>query len=307
MAGSDKNGWGEITTLPRRVIQRIGRDIRHDVRKAKQKGSETIPSAILFAVEKWLGFWAAVIVTALVIGGLGMGLVYVAEWASTVSMLTSNASWAIGQIGALGLLTVLTWGVIIFAIVLVSGFRLALWSKSTFMGLWNQHTPPFTENRTREEPSPWHSTDEDLKTAWEEMTDFLGWGSIIFIIILFVLFLAENIAQKTLNDFLSSSYLTAIGNSLDVAFWVVNFDGLLEAVAPNVSQPQLVLFVLFFVIPGAVMAIGARNLLYITEVHVREHIEIMRDDGLIGWSTFYLVSLFLYSIGICIQILAQWG
>lgn len=307
MLGSDRGGWRKITSLPRRGSQRLIHDTRHDIRGAKRKAAAVIPPAVLFFVEKWLGFWTAVIASALTVGGLGMGLVYLARWASTVSVLVTTILWFIKVVGIVGFLTILTWGVILFAIVLVSGLRLILWIQNTFRRFWNQHTPPFWEHRPEDESTTWPATDEDCKTAWKEMRDYLGWGSIIFVSILTIMLYAENTAEKDLYGILSSPYLTAIGSSIDAGFQFVDFDGFINTVAPNATQPQLLFFILFFVIPGGVAAIGARNLLFLTESQVRERIETVQEDGFICSSTVYLAIWFIWSTGVCIQLLNQWG
>lgn len=307
MAGSDGIWSEKVTSLLRRVSQRIIRDLRHDIRAGKRKGKDTIPSAVITFVEKWLGFWFAVIGSGLVIGSLGMALVSVAEWMGTVSLFATTAPWIINHVWIVGLLVVLTWGVLLFSLVLVSVARLALWSRDTFTAIWNRHTPPFKEASPDATTTPWPPTEEELDAARARMADFLGWGAIIFTTTLFLLLVVESIAKETLYSLLSSSQLTAIGNSLDVGIGVIDFRGILGVVAPSVNQPHLVLVILFIVLPGSVMAIGTRNFLFLTESHVREHINSVLEKGLIGWSTAYLLFLFLYSIGVCIQLLVHWG
>lgn len=194
----------------------------------------------------------------------------------------------------------------LFAILSVSAFRIALWSQDIITGIWNRHTPPFTTVDTENNSRPWPPTNAELDAARKQMWDFLGKGAIIFLGILFVLVLAENTAATTLYSLLSSSYLTAIGDSLNAGIGLLDFGGTLETLAPNMDQPQLVLYILFFGLPGAVMAIGARNFLFLMESGIRERIETVRDDGLIARETVFLGFLFLYSIGVCIQFVDKW-
>ncbi len=307
MAGTDEEGERSYTSLPRRMGQRIVRDIQHDILGAKQKGADVIPSAVILFVEKWLGFWVAVILSAFIVGSVGMGLVYIAEVASTVSVLSSSVPWFIGRMWVLGLLTTLTWGVMLFSLLLVSGVRLVLWSHHVYKNIWIQHTPPFSAVSPDDDPVPWPPSEHELDAAKDRMWDFFGKGGIAFLAILFLLLLAESLDPKTLNRLLSSSSLTAIGNSLDLGFGIVDFNSLLGSVAPNATQPQLVFFSLVFVLPGAVMSIGARNFLFLTESYIRDHIETVRNGNLLGRSTATLIALMLYSIGIFINILAQLG
>lgn len=298
--------WGEkITSLLRRVCRRIIRDVRHDIREGKQKGADTLPSAVTTFVEKWLGFWLVVISSGIAIGGLGIVFVNTAEWMSTVSVLVTTVPWVINHVWLIGFLIVLTWGVLLFSIILVTGARLALWGRDTFAVIWNRHTPPFTEDGHDRTTTPWPPTDEELNAARARTRDFLGWGSIIFITMLFLLLVAESMAKETLYNLLSSSQLTAIGNSLDIGIGIVDFQGLLGTVAVDVNQPQLVFVILLVVFPGAVMAIGSRNLLFLVESHIREHIDNVLEKGLISRSAAYLFIAFLYSTAVCIQFLSQ--
>lgn len=307
MAGPDKSGWENIASLPRRITERVVTDVRHDMRGTKQKAADILPPALLFAIEKWLAFWFVLIGTALLIGGLGMGLVSVAEWASTVPVLTSTVPWAIGHVWLLGLLTVLTWGVILFALVAVSVVRLALWFRTVTTAFWSRHTPPFTpaEDDSAADSRAWPPSDAQLDRARDEMWDFLGKGSIAFVAVVFLLFAAETLASSILYGLLSSEHLMAVGDSLDAGVGVVDFGGLLAAVAPSVDQPQLIFIILFFGLPGTLMAIGARNLLFLAESHIRERIETVREDGPIGWAGLFLLVVLVYSTGVCIQLIAE--
>lgn len=307
MAETDGEGDGGLSSLPRRASQRIVQDFRHDIQEAKRKGADILPSAFILFVEKWLGFWLAIIGSAFTVGVLGMGLVYIAEVASTVSVLSNSVPWLIGHVWILGLLTVLTWGVMLFSLLLVSGVRLVLWSHNVYRDFWNRHTPPFSPDSSDNDSTPWPPSDHERDTARDRMLDFFGKGGITFIGIFILLIIADRIDSETLNELLSAPTLTAIGESFDLGFGIVDFDGLLGSIAPNATQPQLVLFALVFVLPGAVMSIGARNLLFLTESHIRDHIEIVRNGNLLGRSTAPLIALMLYSIGICANIFAQWG
>lgn len=308
MAGTDGEGGEGLSSIPRRVSQRIVRDLQHDLQGAKQKGVDRIPAAILFALEKWLGFWTALIGSAMFVGGLGMGLVAVAEWASTVSVLANTVPWAIGHVWTLGLLTVLTWGVMLFALLFVSVVRLALWVRNITTTVWDQHTPPFPEESatTDTDSQPWPATEDDLDTARNRMWDFLGKGSITFVVVVFVLFLAEAVASSTLYALLSSEYISAVAGSINAGIGLFDFAGMVDVIAPGTSQQQLVLFILIFAPAGAVMAIGIRNFLFLAESQIREHFETVREDGPLGWAGLYLFVLLTWSTGAAIQLLNYW-
>jgi len=61
MAESDGEGQEDLSSLPRRAIQRIVRDVRHDIHGTKRKGADIIPSVFILFLEKWLGFWISFI------------------------------------------------------------------------------------------------------------------------------------------------------------------------------------------------------------------------------------------------------
>jgi len=305
MAKADKEAQEGLSSLPRRAFQRIVGDLRHDFQGAKRKGADVIPSAFTLLVEKWLGFWVTLIGLTITVGSLGMGLVYAAEMGSTVPALSNTVPWLLGHIWTVGLLVVLTYGVILFSLILVSVSRLVLWGRDTYLHFWNRDTPPFTTDIPEEGSKQWPPTDEQRQEAWGHATDYLGNGSILFISIVFLLSLLEQIATETLNGLLSSSFLSVVGNSVSVGIGLLDFDSILGTAAPNASQPEIALFVLFFVLPSTVIAIGTRNLLYLVEGGVRTHIENVRGGDLLSWSTVILSVMFLYSLGICANILAQ--
>ncbi|MCD2200808.1 hypothetical protein LPA44_13005 [Halobacterium sp. KA-4] len=294
-----------VLTLPQRMIERIVEDIRHDIQEGKQKTAEIIPAAFILFVEKWLGFWVTLIGLTFTIGSLGMGLTYAAEKGATIPALANNISWFLGHIWTVGLLVVLTYGVILFSLLLVSTVRLVLWGRTIYRKFWNQNTPPFSTETTEAGSKQWPPTNQQREEAWKHAKDHLGNGSILFITITFLLLLFEQLAAETLNNLLSSSWLTVVGNSIDVGIGVLDFDSILGAAAPNASQYGIVLFVLFFVLPSAVVAIGTRNLLYLVESSIRDHIEKGRNGSLRSKSTALLAFFFLYSIGICTNILIQ--
>lgn len=303
--GEEQGGQGAHPSLLRRAIQRIVRDFKHDIQGAKRKGIDIIPSAFILLVEKWLGFWTTLIGLTFTVGALGMGLVYVAEMGSTIPPISNSVPWLLGHLWAVGLLIVLTYGVVLFSLLLVSAARLILWIRDTYLHIWNRDTPPFTPDGSKKETPEWPPSDQQRQEAWNHARDYLGNGAILFVSIVFVLLLAERIAQETVNELLSSPFLTIIGNSLDVGIGFLDFNGALGTAAPNARQPELALFVLFFVIPAAVMAIGTRNLLYLIEGQVRVEIEKVREGNLLSRSTAMLVFLFLYSIGIFANILIE--
>jgi len=307
MTGADREGQNGRSSLTRRVSKRIVGDFRHDIRGAKRKGADFIPSAFILFVEKWLGFWVTLIGLTFTVGALGMGLIYVAEIGSTIPAISSTVPWLLGHIWTVGLLVVLTYGVVLFSLLLVSTARLVLWSRDTYLHFWSRDTPPFTTDTAEKESKQWPPSNQQRQEARDHARDYLGNGAILFVSILFLLFLFESIATETLNKLLSSSFLTIIGNSIDVGIGVLDFNSALGTAAPNAGQPEIVLFVLFFVLPAALMAIGTRNLLFLIEGHVRTHIENVREGNLLSWSTVVLFSMFLYSIGICANILVQWG
>lgn len=305
MGEGDKETQEGISTLPRRAVERFIGDLRHDAQEAKRKGTEIIPTALVLIVEKWLGFWITLIGLTLTVGSLGMGLTYVAEKGATVPSLSNNVPWLLGHIWTVGLLVVLTYGVILFALLLVSAVRLVLWGRNIYVNLWDRNTPPFSTNTSTEDSEQWPPTDKQREEAWKHARDNLGNGSILFISIVFLLLMFEQIAAETLNELLSSSWLTVIGNSIDAGIGFLDFESLLGTAAPNASQYEIALFFLFFVLPSTVIAIGTRNLLYLVEAWVRDHIEKIRDGNLLSRSTVILAFLSLYSIGICVNIIIQ--
>ena len=305
MTETDGEGKGGFSSLPRRAIQRTVRDFRHDIQETKRKGTDFILSAFILLLEKWLGFWITLIGITFTVGTLGTGLVYAGEMGSTIPILSNSVPWLLGHIWTVGLLVVLTYGVILFSLLLVSTARLILWSQNTYSDVWNRDTPPFTTDSSQEEPRIWPPNDQQRQEAWNHTRDYLGNGAILFVSIVSLLFLFETIATETLHKMLSSSFLTVIGNSMDVGIGMLDFNSALGTAAPNAGQPEIVLFVLFFVIPAAVMAIGTRNLLFLIEGYVRTHIENVREGNLLSWSTVVLFSMFLYSISICANILIQ--
>jgi len=306
MRRSSKEWSATVVSLPQRVSQRIIRDLRHDIQAGKEKGADIIHSAVITFVEKWLGFWIAAIAPGFVIGGLGLGLVAAAEWMSTVSILVTTMPWAITHVWILGFLTVLTYGVLLFSLVLVTGARLALWCQDTFTAYWNRHTPPFSDDSHNATTTTWPPTNEARKSARDRVRDFLGWGAIVFVISLSILLAAESIAKATLYRLFSSSQLAAIGNSFDVGLGIIDVREVLHTVTPGVTQPQLIFVLLVFVFPAIVMAIGARNFLFLTEGWVREQIDSVVKDGPLNGSTAVLILSFLYTIAVCFQIFSHW-
>ncbi|MDQ2074741.1 hypothetical protein RBH20_19630 [Haloarcula sp. H-GB4] len=307
MTEADEEGRGDVSSISRQAIQRIIQDFRYDIQGAKRKGADFIPSAFILFLEKWLGFWITLIIITFTIGTLGMCLVYAAKMGSTFPILSNSLPWLLGHIWIVGLLVVLTYGVVLFSLLLVSAVRLVFWSRDTYVDIWNRDTPPFTTHDSEEESRVRPPSDQQRQEAWNHARDYLGNGSILFISIVGLLLLFESVATETLNKLLSSSFLTIIGNSIDVGIGVLDFNSALETVAPNAGQPEIVLFVLFFVLPAAVMAIGTRNLLFLIEAQVRTHIENVREGNFLSWSTVILFTMFVYSIGICANILVQLG
>lgn len=306
MAETNGEGEDEISSLPERAVQRLVSNLQYDLQRAKRKSKRIIASVFVLLIEKWLGFWITLISVTLTVGSLGMVLVYAAEIGSTVPALSNTVPWLLGHIWIVGLLVVLTYGAILFSLLLVSSTRLVLWGRNIYIKFWNRDTPPFSTETSEEESKQWPPTDQQRKEAWNHSKDYLGNGSVFFISILFVLFLFEQLATETLNQLLSSHFITIIGSSLDVGIGVLDLDSALGMAAPDASQPELVLFILFFVLPAAVMAIGTRNLLFLMEGWVREHIEKVRNRNLINRSMAILSIIFLYTLGICSNIIIQW-
>jgi hypothetical protein len=307
MVETDEEEEESPSSLPQRAAQRIVRDLQHDIQGAKRKGSDIFPSALTLFVEKWLGFWISLIGLTITVGFLGIGLIYAAEIGSTIPALSSTIPWFLGHIWTVGLLVTLTYGVILLSLLLVSAARLVLWCRDTYLKYWNRDTPPFTADTSEKKSARWPPTNQQRQKARNLARDYIGNGAVLFVSILFVLVLLEQIATETLNRLLSSRLLTVIGDSIDVGIGVLDFESVLRAAAPNASQPQLILFILFFVLPAGLMAIGTRNLLYLIEGRVRTHIENVREGNFLSWSALILVSMFLYSLGICANILIQWG
>lgn len=303
--GEEQGGQGAHPSLLRRAIQRLVQDFKHDIHGAKRKGMDLIPYAVVLLIEKWLGFWTTLIGLTFTVGALGMGLVYVAEMGSTIPTLSNSVPWLLGHLWTVGILVILTYGVVLFSLLLVSAARLILWIRDTYLRIWNRDTPPFTPNGSKKESPEWPPSDQQRQEAWNHARDYLGSGAVVFVLIVSALLLAESIAQETVNELLSSRFLTIIGNSLDVGIGFLDFNGALGTAAPNANQPELVLFILFFVIPAAIMAIGTRNLLYLVEGQVRVEIEKVREGNILSRSTAMLVFLFLYSIGIFANILFE--
>lgn len=306
MVKTDGEERGGFSSFPRRAVKRLVRDFRHDIREVKSTSADILPSAFIFLVEKWLGFWVTLVAVTFTVGYLGMGLVYVAEIGSTIPALFNTVPWLVSHVWIVGLLVVLTYGVVIFSVLMVSTARFVLWGRDTYLKFWRRDTPPFRTGSLEEEPKQWPPTDHQRKKAWNHAKNYIGYGSILFISIGSLLFLFEQMATETLNQVLSSRVFTIIGTSIDIGIGVVDFDSALWLVAPNASQPELVLLVLFFVPPTAVMAIGTRNLLFFIESGIREHIENIRAGNLLSWSTAILFFMFLYTLGICANIAIQW-
>ena len=296
-----------LSSLPQRVAQRVFQDLQHDIQGAKRKGSDIFPLALTLFVERWLGFWVTLIGLTFTVGFLGIGLIYAAEIGSTIPALSSTISWFLGHLWTVGLLVTLTYGVILLSLLLVSAARLVLWCRNTYLKYWNRDTPPFTAGTSEKKSEEWPPTNQQQQKAWDHAKDYIGNGAVLFVFVLTVLLLLEQVATETLNKLLSSRLLTVIGDSIDVGIGVLDFEGVIGMAAPNASQPQLILFLLFFALPAGLMTIGTRNLLYLVEGHVRTHIENVRDGNFLSWSTLVLISMFLYSLGICANILVQWG
>lgn len=307
MPGADEEGRDGLWSLPKRASQRIVQDLRHDIGGFKRKIGDILPSTLDLFIERWLGFWITLIGLTFTIGGLGMALVFAAELGNTNPTLSRTIPGALEHIWTVGLLVVLTYGAVLVSLLLVSAVRFVLWGRNTYLDIWTRDTPPFSTATQEEESAEWPPTDQQRQKARIHARDYLGNGAVLFISILFILLLLESIATETLNKLLSSSLLTVIGNSIDVGVGILDFNGALGTAAPNANQPELVLFVLFFGPPAAVMAIGTRNLLYLVEGSIRTHIENVREGGIFSWSTAFLVSALLYSIGICANIIIQWA
>lgn len=306
MADNDDEGQEGLSSLPERAVQRIIRDLRHDAREVKQKGIHLVPSAFILFLEKWLGFWILLIGLSFTIGTLGLGLTLAAEAGSTIPELASTIPWALNHIWTVGLLVTLTYGVVLFSLLLVSAARFVLWIQHTYLKYWNRDTPPFTTDDSDSKYTQWPPTSKQRHEAWVHARNYIGNGSILFISVLFLLVMFEQIATETLNKVLSSRLLTIIGSSIDVGIGVLDFESVIGAAVPNASQPQLIFLILFLVLPAGLMAIGTRNLLFLSEGYIRTHIDKVRNGNFLSWSTVVLVSMFIYSLGICANIYIQW-
>lgn len=306
MTKTDEQESEKSSSLPRRAAERLAEDFQHDIRGIKQKGVDVVPSAFILFVEKWLGFWMTIVGVTLSIGLLGLGFVYGAEFARTVPILSSRVQWLLDYIWVVGLLFVLTYGAVLFSLVIVSAARFVLWVRDNYLKFWNRDTPPFTKGTSEKESKQWPPSNKQRKEALEHAKNYLSVGSIFFISVVSVLLLIEQFATETLNQLLSSRFVTVIGNSIDIGIVVLDFDSALGTAAPNASQPEVVFFILFFVLPAAVMAIAARNLVFLVEARIRDHIENVRDGDLLNWSTVVLLSMFVYSLTVCASLIIQW-
>ncbi len=307
MRENDDDQRKALSSVPRRVIRRLIRDLRYDLRETKQKVSNFIPLAFIQFVEKWLGFWFALITITYTVGVLGIGLIYTAEVGSSIHALSSTIPGVLGHIWTVGVLITLSYGVVLLSLLLVSAVRFILWCRDTYLGYWNRDTPPFTTENSKKSPGEWPPSRQQQENAWNHTRDYIGYGAILFSSVLFLAVLLNQIATETLSNLLSSRLLTILGSSIDVGIGILDFDNVIKMTAPNASQPQLVLFIVFFVLPAGVMAIGTRNLLYLVEGYVRIRIENIREGNYLSRSTVVLMIMFTYSLSICANFLSQWG
>lgn len=293
-----------VRSTVRRLKERAVEDITLDIRDGKQWAADNIPRGIAHVVEKWIGFWLAFLFIS-VFGWAGLVIVEAARRASDILLFADTVPWAVSHIGSIGILAVFLAGIWLLGVVVVSAVRVLFWLRAVWKNFWNKYTPRFTDSDVESDAPKWPPSDDEKDEAQSKMWTFVGRGSLTFMGIMIVLLGLEMNYPDRLHATASSPKLSLVSEVLNAALWVVNIEGLFEAVAANVPQAWAVYAIVLFVPPGISFVVAARNLLFLTESFVRDDIETVGEKGVLSLTGLklagYFVAFSLWAIAILYQ------
>ncbi|WP_416839116.1 hypothetical protein [Haloferax sp. DFSO52] len=286
----NKENLDTIVSVVVRLKRRIVRDLTLDLRDGSEWAKDNVSRGLAFLIEKWIGFWLTMILLSIV-GAFGGSIVDVARWATDVPVIVDWVPWSITLVAVFGILTVFTTGIILFGVIAVSAVRLLFWIRDRFQSFWNRHTPPFEQNEAESVTHEWPRSTHDVSKSMEKVKSFTFLGSICFMLVTSALVAIEVTYRESFYATLSTPALSPISETLNPTLWIINVSGLMSIIAPYVTQTQVVLLILLIGIPGILLTIVARNLLFIIERAVRKSIETVRQEGIVGWAGLKLVSV----------------
>lgn len=288
-----ENILGAVFLAVRRIGKSVKNDLTKDIHDGRQWITENVPRTTKIAVEKWLGFWYALFLTA-VFGLIGTGIVESARWSSGVPLIADTVPGIITYAGIFGFLLTLNAGLVMFGVLTVTAARMLLWLRNSVKNIWKCHTPPYegvaSESRVPLQPI----SKEDRSKARDNALSFGLWGSIWFMLTTSILLFLEQNYSNLLYGATSNPQLESAGKVLDTAFWVVDLESLFIMFVPSTTQTEIVLFILILVIPGIWFVFASRNLLFVTETGVRKQIKEVQDANQIGWTALGLAGALTY-------------
>lgn len=293
--------FGRIRSVGQRLKEWAVSGITQDVRDGKQWAADSIPYGIARVVEKWIGFWLAFLLVSF-LGWGGLVLIEAARGASDIMLLANTVPRAILFIGSIGILVVFLTGIWLLAIVVVSAVRVLFWLRTVWKNYWNKHTPRFTDSDAETNTPEWPPSDDEEDEAQSKVGQFALNGGLAFMGLMMILLQLEMNYPDRLHATVSSPELSLVSDVVNAALWVVNIEGLFETISANVSQAWVVYAILIFGLPGIFFVVAGRNLLFLTESFVGNHIETVAEKGVLNWTGLKLAGYFfafsLWALGI---------
>lgn len=279
-------GFKVILSLVRRLFKRIAHDITADLHDIGQWSSQNIPPAVGFVTEKWLGLWYAFVGTTLV-GLLGMTLVEIARWSSHQPVLAKTVPRLILMVGGTGFFVVLLWGIVFSALLVVSVVRILLWIRNIWVAYWDKNTPPYRDSAsvTRSWPPSEKAKDQAQKKSWEYFKKGAFWFPVITVVLLVIESNFSDQIYPVVSDFNWSSMTDVVS----ATFSIIDIEGLIRTVGISLGPLQVIGFICIFVLPGLLVAISVRNLLFLTEAHIRESMNKAANGSRLEWRRIWLV------------------
>lgn len=294
----DEGGLKEIGSYVVQLPKKFVTEIYLDCRDFKRWSTDRIPRWTVFVTEKWLGFWYTFLAVQLV-GILGFGAVWTAQWFSNSSILVATVPQLIHLVATGGILAVLLYGLALAGTIIASALRVLFGVRDISKRYWRKNTPPYSDTETGQERRDWPLSDTEKEMAKKNMWKLAERGTILFMVVFPILLWIELNYASQFNAALQNLNITSAGDVVDTSIWMIDFGPLFESLGLSFTTGEFVVLLLLFGFPTFFFTLSARNLLFWNEANVRSQLETAAKEG---WPGRVRLWLFTQSVGFVV-----WG